>query len=283
MSRSLPPAPSALPAASRAGRCQPQAQPQSAQRLRAPRPPVLDARLRAAADWVQPCGICADIGCDHGRLGAALLLENRCQHLLAADVSGKALAKAQKLLSGLGVETRATFAEADGLNALDALPGGRADTVCILGMGGETLAGILQRGQSRLRGAMLVLGAQTELPAVRRALVQIGYRLTRECVAEEGGRLYLLMLAMPAPVGAPPYSERELTLGPCLLRELPAAWEPWLRRRLCLLEGAASAMRGAHAPDMGRLAETQREIADTRLALEALGLKAAGREGDAAL
>ena len=39
-----------------------------------------DKRLRAAADWVDPCDVIADIGCDHGRLGAMLLLENRARH-----------------------------------------------------------------------------------------------------------------------------------------------------------------------------------------------------------
>jgi len=46
-----------------------------------------DKRLRAAADWVEPCDIVADIGCDHGRLGAMLLLENRAKRLLASDIS----------------------------------------------------------------------------------------------------------------------------------------------------------------------------------------------------
>ena len=41
-----------------------------------------DKRLRAAADWVEPCDVIADIGCDHGRLGAMLLLENRARYLV---------------------------------------------------------------------------------------------------------------------------------------------------------------------------------------------------------
>lgn len=282
MSRPLRWAGQAAPETARAAEGAPQAQPQSMPPRRSPRPPVLDARLRAAADWVQPCGVCADIGCDHGRLGATLLLENRCQRLLAADVSDKALRKARALLTGLGLTERATFAVADGLEALRALPGGQADAVCMLGMGGETLAGILRRGQSRLACATLLLGAQTEPPMVRAALEGIGYRLAGERIAEADGRLYLLMLARPAPEGAPPYTARELTLGPCLMKQLPPAWEPWLRHRLRLLETAAAAMRGARAADAARLAETEREAADTRLALAALARKAAGGEGDGA-
>ena len=42
------------------------------------------------------------------------------------------------------------------------------DTVFVLGMGGETIGGILRRGHTRLGGAALILGAQTDLPMVRR-------------------------------------------------------------------------------------------------------------------
>ncbi len=253
---------------------------------RAPRPPLLDARLRAAADWVDPCGVCADIGCDHGRLGAALLTENRCQTLLAADVSEKALGKAKARLNGLGLASRTVFAAADGLAALDALPDGRADTVCILGMGGETLAGILARGQSRLQGATLVLGAQTELPLLRKALYDIGYRLAAEHVAQADGRLYILMLAVPAPEGAPQPTERELLLGPCLLRDLPPAWAGWLRHRQALLQKAVGAMRSARAEaPADRLAALELELSMTAEALAAVERSAAGAKprGEAAL
>ncbi len=241
---------------------------------RTPKPLQLDTRLRAAADWVTPCETCADIGCDHGRLGAALLLENRCKHLLSADVSAKALAKAQTRLTRLGYGDRAFFVAADGLNALDALPNKKADTICILGMGGDTIAGILLRGASRLHGATLVLGAQTELFLARSALQQIGYRLTDERVVTAEGRLYLLMRAAPAPKDAPAYTEQELWLGPKLLAELPAQWKPWLLRKEQLLAAAIDAMQAAHnTRDAKRLAAAQRELAYTQAALHNLAEK----------
>lgn len=212
-----------------------------------PRPPKLDERLRAAADWVENCETCADIGCDHGRFGAVLLLENRCERLLAADVSPQALDKAKARLRGSAFESRTVFAVADGLSALDALPGGRADVVCILGMGGDTVAGILRRGRERLHGATLILGAQTELPLARQAVAEIGYRLTDERVVSADGRLYLLMRAIPAASNALAYTARELLLGPCLLRDMPETWKPWLARKQRLLAASVTAMRNASA------------------------------------
>ena len=239
--------------------------------VRALRAPRLDARLRAAADWVTPCDVCADIGCDHGRFDAALLMENRCRTLLAADVSEKALSKAKDRLTRLSLQNRAVFAAADGLDALSALPGQRADTVCILGMGGETIAGILLRGAERLRGATLIIGAQTEHSLTRAAIQQSGYRLADERVVDAEGRLYLLMRALPAPEGAKPYTAEELLLGPCLLREKPREWQPWLLRRKRLLESGVVAMKAAgHERDQRRLGEAAEELRWTQKALLAL-------------
>lgn len=233
------------------------------------RPPLLDERLRAAADWVAPCETCADIGCDHGRFGAALLLEQRCRRLLAADVSAKALEKARLRLTSLGLSDQTTFAVANGLDAIHSLPNQHADTVCILGMGGDTVAGILERGNAYLYNATLVLGAQTELFLVRAVLQQIGYAITDERVVCAAGRQYILMRATPAPADFPPYSERELLLGPMLLAHYPAEWKPWLLRKHKLLSEALSAMKQAASQQPERMERTAMELQYTAEALQA--------------
>ena len=60
----------------------------------------LDSRLQAALLLTQPCGVCADIGADHGRLSAALLQSGRAKQVLVADVSAPSLNKAKILLGG---------------------------------------------------------------------------------------------------------------------------------------------------------------------------------------
>lgn len=216
-----------------------------------------DKRLRAAADWVEPCEVIADIGCDHGRLGAMLLLENRAKHLLASDISEKSLEKARHCLRRHGLTGRAEFFIADGLEALDQ----KADTVCILGMGGETLSGILLRGQNKLLGATLVLGAHTNLYIVRKTLQAIGYRLSGEQVVRSEGRMYVLLRAVPALGNEEPYTRRELMLGPVFLQERPDSWRPWLERRRHYLHKTVSAMTVAQSePNEKRLLKAQEEL-----------------------
>ena len=232
------------------------------------KPPTLDERLRAAVELVPPCEICADIGADHGRLSAALLAENVAKRTLTADVSAKALTKARQTLTRLKLTDRVTFAVADGLLALNELPERRADAICVLGMGGDTIASILHAGQPLLQGATLVLGAQTMQPLVRQTIAEVGYALTDERIVRAAGRMYLLMQAKPAqaPVA---YTEEELLLGPCLLRTKPAEWLPWLERKRRILRETVAAMERARlAKDADRLTQARVELTYTERALQ---------------
>ena len=241
---------------------------------RLPRPPRLDERLQAAFDLVPPCNVCADIGADHGRLSAVLLFKERVQHMLVADLSPKSLAKARNHLKSLRLEHRATFAAADGLVALDSLPVARADTICILGMGAETLAGILIRGQEKLLGATLVLGAQTELPRLRQTVMEVDYRIREEQPVQSMGRWYLLMRATPASGEDVAYGSRELLVGPCLLRDKPPQGKAFLLHRKQLLPPLVQAIKQAkQIKDRERLAHLESELQHLESALLENGWK----------
>ena len=149
---------------------------------------------------------------------------------------------------------------ADGLAALDALKQ-PPDTVFVLGMGGETIGGILRRGHTRLGGAALILGAQTDLPMVRRTVCEVGYRIRREVIASAGGRDYVLMRCTPARADEAVYTERECMLGPGLLRDPSSEWQRVLKRREHLLQQEISAMEKAGLEkDRERLAMNRREL-----------------------
>lgn len=231
------------------------------QAARAPRLPQLDERLQTAYALVPPCALCADIGADHGRLIARLLADGRVERALVSDLSPDALEKARKHLRQLRLEHRATFAQADGFDALCALPDGRVDVACVLGMGGDTIARMLLAGRDRLAGATLVLGAQTLLPTVRRAVQDIGYALQEERIARADGRLYVLMLCRPAEPGAEPLSDRELYAGVAPVGGKEPLRELWLRRRLALAREAVRRMESAdRRKDDQRLMRTRREL-----------------------
>lgn len=207
--------------------------------------PKLDNRLKQALLLADPGKTAADIGADHGQLSAALLMSGYAEHVLVSDISEPSLNKARTALGNLGIYDKATFAVADGLDALKALRGTPADNIFILGMGGMTLSQILEKGAHRLQGAALILGAQTDLPLLRETLQNIGYRIRKEIVVEENRRYYILMQCTPAHPDEPTYTRQELLLGPVLLQEYPPLWPAILNRRRQMLETAVTSMQKA--------------------------------------
>ena len=193
------------------------------------REPQLDERLRAVANCMPACDWAADIGADHGRLSCHLLQSGRCKHMLVSDISADSLAKARRLLALHGVAERAEFRVADGLDALTR----PVLAAAICGMGGATIAKMLQRSPEKLAGAALVLSAHTDIPLVRETLGEIGYHIDEERLARAGGRFYIVIRALP---GGARYTEKELLLGPALLGDRSPEWLAYLRWR-----------RGVHA------------------------------------
>lgn len=234
------------------------------------KPPQLDDRLKTACRMASDCKCFADIGADHGKLSSVLLYQNSHRKALVSDISDKALQKARARISWLGLENQVTFSVSDGLLALSET-GFLADTVFILGMGGDTISGILRNGAIFLNGAELILSAHTELPLLRRTVEAIGYRIRDEKLAVAQGRTYLLMRCNASYPCEEPYSETELLFGPCLLRDKPSEWKPVLERQCRRLRRAASSMASSsNERDLSRLEQFREELKETERILSDL-------------
>ena len=213
---------------------------------------ALDPRLSMIARLVGSCESCADIGCDHGRLGAFLLQSGQCRRMLLTDISAPSLEKARALMHGLGLTDRARFSVGNGALALDETP----QVAVIAGMGGTTIARILREGRERLAGARLVLQPNVAAPQLRQELSLLGYAITDERVAQDGRRCYIAIEAEP---GKSDYSLKQLTVGPVLLARVPPELTPYAAFRLRV---ARKALAGASASeDQAQQTLLKREIA----------------------
>ena len=175
-------------------------------------PLTLDSRLSAIERMIPPCRSVADIGADHGMLGAHLLLTGRCQRVQLLDVSEASLRKAGRLIRRLGLWDRASFGVGDGAQALVETP----DCAVIAGMGGLTIAGIVERGREALGECLRVMQPNVAIAALRLKLSQMGYCLVDEDIVRAGGRWYVVMAAGR---GEARYNDMELLAGPVLLRK----------------------------------------------------------------
>lgn len=201
---------------------------------------------------VGSCDCCADIGSDHGRLGAFLLRSGQCRRVVLTDISAASLAKARKLIALMDLEDRARFCVGDGALAIEEA----VDAAVIAGMGGETIAGIVEASAGRLDGARLILQPNVAANQLRRRLNGCGWRIADEALARDGRRIYLILAAVR---GEQELSEVQAEAGPVLLEKRPPLLADYAAFRLRVARKALDgALRGGDAADIEAL---RREIA----------------------
>jgi len=217
---------------------------------------TLDARLGAIAGLVPRCERAADIGADHGYLGAHLLLTGRCDFVGFIDISEDSLLKARRLIGKLRLQDRAEFLVGDGAQPLIS-PVGAA---VMAGLGAEVICGIIARGREKLGQARLILSPNLDAPAVRRHLCEHGYEITGEALVQQGRRFYPVIAARP---GEARYSRLQILAGPVLLEARPDSLAAYADHRMRVIEKALpGARRGGEpwAEDMAEELELWREV-----------------------
>ncbi len=175
---------------------------------------TLSNRLACCAALVAPGSAVADIGTDHGYLAISLLQQGKASYVTAADLRAKPLEKARHNAENFGLLDRITFVQCDGLEKIrpDA-----ADTIICAGMGGDTIAHILDACVwAKNPQYRYILQPQTSGNDLRRYLGNHGYQILEEHLVEDGGRIYFVMLVQYG--GGVPFSPGEQYLSPVLLR-----------------------------------------------------------------
>lgn len=147
----------------------------------------LDNRLGAAFGFCRSGVVSVDVGCDHARLAAALALEKSCR-VIASDVKDGPLEAAKRTLAELGVTSVETV-KSDGLDEID-----YADDVIICGMGGELIADIAERCRFKNENTRFILQPMTKADVMRKRLCKAGFELLEEKTAQDGGKIYSVML-----------------------------------------------------------------------------------------
>lgn len=147
----------------------------------------LTARLQSVADQVPQGAAFADIGTDHAYLPVWLLLNGRIRHAIAADLREGPLNSARETAEQYGVSHQVSFRLCNGLADISA---DEVDTIAIAGMGGETIASILEAAPWTREGKLLLLQPMTSFPDLRLWLQKNGYNIEKETITKEGRRLY---------------------------------------------------------------------------------------------
>ena len=117
----------------------------------------------------------ADVGTDHAYLPACLLMEGKIPSAIAADLREGPLRRARETAAEYGCGDRMAFRLCDGLSGIRPE---ETDAVVIAGMGGETIAQILEAAPwVRTRKIPLVLQPMSSIPELRQWLGEDGFHI----------------------------------------------------------------------------------------------------------
>lgn len=206
----------------------------------------MNRRLEAIASLVEDGAGLIDVGTDHGYLPAFLAASGYRGRLYASDINEGPLAAARRTAEDAGVTDRIDFLLCDGLSLC---PRDRIDTIVVAGMGGDLIVRILDEAEWCLDGRYrLILQPMTKAEVVRYWLVNNGFGIETERLAEDGGALYQILRARFG--GSTALSDAELFAGKRALYEPPALYDRQLEilskrfdKMLAGMEGCGSDSR----------------------------------------
>ena len=121
------------------------------------------------------------------------------------------------------------------------------DVAVIAGMGGETIADIVELGKSRLGSARLLLQPNVAQKELRLRLTQAGYAISDERIVRDGRRLYLIVAAEP---GEMRLDDRSATIGPVLMRTRPETLFDYAAFRLRVCQKALAGVVSSGGQDL---------------------------------
>ena len=154
---------------------------------------TIDKRLSAVAALVRQGSRLADIGTDHAYLPVHLVQAGVCPSAIASDIGAGPLDAARRTVTENGLTSEIALRLGDGLATVSA---GEVEDIAIAGMGGETIAAILEAAPwVQNEGVRLILQPMTRAEDLRRWLLTHGFSVLEEHLIIDGRHLYPVLAA----------------------------------------------------------------------------------------
>lgn len=177
-----------------------------------------------------------DIGCDHGKLGAELLLRDKVKDVYGIDISEASLEKSKRLkdemeLKGLHLMVGDGFEPVLNINI---------DCGIICGIGSNETIGIIKRSQD-FAGKLkrLVLCPLKNTYTVRKYLFENGFIIVDEDMAFENGRYYNIFVCKGGEKGS--FDDVDIYVGRKLIEKRHPLLMQWLNKRVNDIENSINA------------------------------------------
>ena len=146
-------------------------------------PLKLSPRLMAAANFVRPMAVVADIGTDHAYLPIYLCKLGKIRAAVASDINEGPVARAKINIATHSLAKKIAVCHTDGLSGIEAYS---PTDIVICGMGGELIAEIIKCAEwTKNKNIRLILQPMTHADKLRKFLCDEGYLIIDEALAKE--------------------------------------------------------------------------------------------------
>lgn len=152
----------------------------------------LSPRLLACAEYVPENTTLIDVGTDHAYLPVWLVQNHKIKvPAVACDINAGPLSRARASAEQYEVEDSIEFILNNGLAGMS---GETAETVVIAGMGGETIAGIIEAsGWKWTPRHTFILQPMSKIPELCRYIYENGFYIEKERLVRDGKEIYRVM------------------------------------------------------------------------------------------
>lgn len=152
---------------------------------------MLDARLKAIADFVRKDSFVCDVGTDHAYLPCYLLQKEITTKCVACDINEKPLKSAKEHIALYGFSNQIEIILSDGLTNV---PSNKAEDIIIAGMGGELISKIiLAVDYTKDKSKRFILQPMTNAPFLRESLYKNGFKISKEKAVIDENHFYTIM------------------------------------------------------------------------------------------
>ena len=212
----------------------------------------LPPRLQLLANWVPQGARLADVGTDHALLPVWLRLHERVVFAIASDLRKLPLERAKDTGRIHGVNQ----IEYRLCNGLAAIAPNEVDTIVIAGMGGETIASILEAAPWTADGThTMLLQPMTHAEDLRGYLASHDYAIVQEALVYDRGTIYPVMKVQ---AGKMHLTIGQLYGGAALLHD--PLGDRYLIERIIRFMGAIAGLNRSTVPEDQKRADNLRDV-----------------------
>lgn len=173
---------------------------------------MLNKRLQAVSELIEPCDVLMDVGSDHGFLPLYLLINKKIDKAIIGDINNGPLEQAKTNFSKYDLNT--IFVKSNGINGYKA----KIDAVVIAGMGYETIQSILIQDISRFKEIpQIILQTNTKIDELRRFLNTNKFTIVDELIVKDRKYFYPIIKVV-YDENTTLLTEQELLYGPILMK-----------------------------------------------------------------